>query len=82
MTLSRLTSKGEGVLVDLQTKRYYQLSPTAMLIWKSLEKQMDPAKIVARLTAEYDVSEEHARASVARTLNQLEVRRLVIRSEG
>ena len=28
---------GESVLVDLRTKRYYQLNETATLVWRCLE---------------------------------------------
>ena len=28
----------EGVLVDLNTKKYYQLNETASLVWRGLEK--------------------------------------------
>ncbi len=29
---------GEGMLVDLQKKSYYQLNETAVLVWQCLEK--------------------------------------------
>jgi hypothetical protein len=29
---------GEGILVDLNTKKYFQLNETAMVVWKGLEK--------------------------------------------
>ena len=27
---------GEGILVDLNTKRYYKLNETAMLVWRAM----------------------------------------------
>ena len=58
--------EGEGVLVDLNVKRYYQLNETAMFIWQRLEKRLSPEQIVTELIAEYEVSLEHATASVKR----------------
>jgi hypothetical protein len=56
--------EGEGVLVDLNVKRYYQLNETAMFIWQRLEKRVPPREIVADLLETYEVSLEHATASV------------------
>lgn len=56
--------EGEGVLVDLNVKRYYQLNETAMFIWQRLEKRLSLEQIVADLLADYEVSREQATASV------------------
>ena len=29
---------GEGVLVDLNTKKYFRLNETALIVWRGLEK--------------------------------------------
>lgn len=68
---------GEGVLVDLNTKRYYQLNETAMFVWKRLEKRLPLARIVEEMTAVYDVSAERASESVTRLLQSLQSRKLV-----
>ena len=60
---------GEGVLVDLNTKKYYQLNETAMLIWKGLEQHKPVAEIVADVTANYEVTAEQAARSVDRVVN-------------
>jgi hypothetical protein len=60
---------GEGVLVDLNTKRYYQLNETAMLIWKGLERQKPLPDIVADVTAQYEVTSEQAARSVERLVH-------------
>lgn len=54
----------EGVLVDLNSKQYYQLNETASLIWRGLTKGTPVADIVREITAIYDVTPEHAQASV------------------
>jgi len=62
---------GEGILVDLNTKRYYELNETALLVWKGLEKGLAVDDIVAEVTAEYDVPVDHARSSVTNLIARL-----------
>ena len=59
---------GEGVLVDLNTKRYYQLNETAMLVWKCLEKGSAFSAIVEEMTRTYEVDAAHATASIEKVL--------------
>ena len=68
---------GEGVLVDLNTKRYFQLNETAMLIWRCLEKGKSFEQIVEGMTAEYDVTPEHAARSVGAALEKFRAHKLV-----
>ena len=67
----------EGVLVDLNAKRYYTLNETASFIWSRLEQKRTPAEIVTELTEAYDVTPEHAAASVEKLLGELATRKLV-----
>lgn len=69
--------QGEGVLVDLNTKRYYQLNETAMLVWVCLENNKSLPEIVNQVTNAYDVSSERAAKSVDKILKDFEERRLV-----
>ena len=68
---------GEGVLVDLDTKKYFQLNPTATVIWRGLEGGKTLDEIVRDMTTEYDVSPEHAAQSVERLLGNLRDFKLV-----
>ena len=68
---------GEGVLVDLNTKRYYTLNETAALIWRALEQGLGADEIVRQLTDSYDVTPEHATASLEQTLSTLRARQLL-----
>ena len=68
---------GEGVLVDLNSKRYYQLNETAMLVWRCLERGLSAAEIVGEMTRRYDVTPEHAQASLAKLLHGLHTHKLV-----
>ncbi len=72
---------GESVLVDLDTKRYYQLNETATLIWRGLADGSSKANIVGSLTSVYDVTEEDAVTSVDQVLQELKAHRLVVGSE-
>ena len=67
----------EGILVDLNTKKYYQLNETAMLIWKSIEKGLAPQAIADQIVASYDVTAEAALENVKRTLKDFETYRLI-----
>lgn len=68
---------GEGVLVDLNTKKYYQLNATAMLVWHALERRKTVREVVEDMTAAYEVTPEHARASVGKILDNFASLKLV-----
>ena len=68
---------GEGILVDLNTKRYYQLNETALLVWKGLEKGSGIEDIVSEVVAAYEVQPEHARTSVENLMARLRSYKLV-----
>ncbi len=70
-------SGGEGVLVDLNSKKYFQLNETAMLVWRGLEKNRALGEIVGELTAAYDVTPQRAAESVGRLLREFESRKIV-----
>jgi hypothetical protein len=69
-----------GILVDLNTKQYYQLNETGSLIWRGLEKGSSVDDIVSEVRSVYEVSAEQAQASIEKLLNALESRKLVKRS--
>lgn len=69
--------QGEGVLVDLNSKQYYQLNETAMFVWTCLEKRTSLPEIINGMTETYDVSAQHAADSVEKILKDFVDRRLV-----
>ena len=69
--------EGEGILVDLNTKKYFQLNETGVLVWRGLEKRQSLEEIVGRMTAAYDVTPERAAESVRKLLDSLRAYRLV-----
>ena len=68
---------GDGVLVDLNTRKYYQLNATAMLIWRALENGQALDQIVAEIVSAYAVDNERATASAERLLAKLHEQKLV-----
>ena len=67
----------EGILVDLDTKKYYQLNETAMLIWKGLEKGRSSQDIADELVANYEVTSADALKNVEMVLKKFEAYKLV-----
>lgn len=68
---------GEGILVDLNTKRYFQLNETAMIIWRGLEQGKSTSEIVADVRANYEVDADRASLSVERLLDTFQTYKLV-----
>lgn len=69
--------EGEGVLVDMNAKRYYTLNETAIFVWRRLEKKQSTQEIVRELADCYDVTPERADASVKHLLAELSQRNLL-----
>ena len=67
----------DTVVLNLATKRYYTLNETATLIWSGLEKGLSESGIIELLTGRYEVSAEHARASISTTLASLQAQQLI-----
>jgi len=67
----------EGILVDLNTKKYYQLNETASLIWRGLEKRLQLSLIAEEMVERYDVTLERATASIETALRQFKEQKLV-----
>lgn len=59
---------GEGVLVDLNTKKYFQLNETAAVVWRGLEDGLSLEEIVGRITSAYEVEDARAQESVRKAL--------------
>jgi hypothetical protein len=67
----------EGVLVDLNSKRYYTLNETAMIIWRGLERKRTREEIIRDITDAYDVTPEHAAQSLDKLIATLQARKLL-----
>jgi Coenzyme PQQ synthesis protein D (PqqD) len=62
---------GSGVLLHLDTKFYYTLNPTAVVVWKALRDGADAGALAARLVADFRVELDVARRDVAAVLDDL-----------
>jgi Coenzyme PQQ synthesis protein D (PqqD) len=67
----------EGVLVDLNTKKYYQLNETASLIWRGLEKRLSVDLIAKEITERYQVTLDHATSSIKTALQHFKAQKLL-----
>ena len=67
----------EGVLVDLNSKKYYQLNETASLIWSGLEKRLPVSDIAKEMTERYDVTLERATSSIETALGHFDDQKLL-----
>ena len=68
---------GEGILVDLNTKKYYQLNETAMIVWKGLENGKTTGEIAADITSSYEVGLDKAQVSVERIVDNFQTYKLL-----
>lgn len=68
---------GEGILVDLNTRKYYQLNETAMVVWKGLEQGKTTNEIAADITSTYEVGLDRATLSVERILDNFQTYKLI-----
>ena len=68
---------GEGILVDLNTKKYYQLNETAMLVWRGLERGKSTHEIAAEITSNYEVELDQATVSVERIIDNFQTYKLL-----
>ena len=68
---------GEGILVDLNTKKYFQLNETAMVVWKGLEQGKSVGEIADDITSRYEVALDNATRSVERILDNFQTYKLL-----
>jgi len=72
----------EGLLVDLNAKKYYQLNETATVIWKGLEQGLEANQIVDQIVAAYEIAPAAALQNVEATLQKLQSYNLISRPPG
>jgi hypothetical protein len=68
---------GEGILVDLNTKKYFQLNETAMIVWRGLEQGKTPGEIAGDITGRYEVALDNATRSVERIVDNFRTYKLL-----
>ena len=70
-----------AVLLNLDTKYYYNLNETGLRIWQIMEESQNLTEIADKLSNEYEVDLERARASVLKLVEDLEKDGLIM-SDG
>jgi hypothetical protein len=63
--------------VDLNTRKYFQLNETAMLVWKGLEQGKTVGQIASEITDHYEVALDKATSSVERILDNFQTYKLL-----
>jgi coenzyme PQQ synthesis protein D (PqqD) len=63
---------GDGILVDLNAKKYFQMNPTATLVWRALAAGRAHEQIIREMISEYEVETEQATLSLGRLLAGLQ----------
>ena len=72
----------EGVLVDLNAKRYYTLNETATIIWRGLEERSTRAESIREMTDAYCVTPEQAALSLDKLIAALRARKVLVPCGG
>ena len=67
-----------AVLLNLDTKYYYNLNETGLKIWNLLNSSYSLSQIVLTLTKEYKIDLQRATTSLAQIIKQLEKENLII----
>lgn len=73
---------GTGVLLHLETKFYFTLNPTAVLVWKSLGDGASTGVIAEKLTAAFQVERQVAERDVSAILAEMLSGGLVLQKQG
>lgn len=79
----RLTAlEGEGVVLHLGSREYFTVSETGLAILEPLEQERTADELVDALMERYDVTREHATASVRAFLDRCLAEDLLLQSDG
>ena len=66
-----------AILLNLNTKYYYNLNETGLSIWLALDESGDPETIATKLTDVYDIDRNQASAYLHELLEDLEKEDLI-----
>ena len=68
---------GEIVMLSMQTNNYYGLGEVGSRLWALLETPQTPSQLCARLTTEYDISQNDCIDDIQPFLHQLLQEKLI-----
>ena len=69
---------GEAVILDLGSGTYFGLNHVGTRVWQLISEGSDESHIVDIIASEYDAARATIAADVARLLNDLRARRLIL----
>jgi hypothetical protein len=79
----RLTSiEDEGIALQLDTRCYFSVNQTGLFVLEALHRPLSADQLADALLEQYDVTADHARASVLRFLASCQGSELVVRVEA
>lgn len=76
------TLEGEVIIINLTTGAYYSTAGVGAAIWQAIERRQSEPEIVSHLLRAYEVTEDTARADVARLLREFREEDLIVDMPG
>ena len=70
---------GEAVLLDMESRSYFQLNETAAVVWKQMENPVDRGALLGHVCQEFEVERDEAADAIDRLLDELLERGLICR---
>jgi len=70
--------EGEAVILDLASGTYFGLNEVGTRVWRMIDEGRDAAEIVDIVATEYQADRGNIAQDVARLLNDLSARRLIV----
>jgi len=70
--------EGEAVILDLASGTYFGLNEVGTRVWRMIDEGRDAAEIVDIVATEYQADRGTIAQDVARLLNDLSARRLIV----
>ena len=74
--------EGEAVILDLASGTYFGLNEVGTRVWQMIDEGRDTAQIVDVVAAEYQADRATIAQDVARLIDSLSARRLIVAAEG
>ena len=70
-----------AILLNLNTKYYYNLNETGLGIWRALDETGNPDAILLKLIEEYDIDKKEASSCMNELLENLEKEGLILNNQ-
>lgn len=74
--------EGEAVILDLASGTYFGLNEVGTRVWQMIDEGRDTAQIVDVVAAEYQADRATIAQDVAKLIDSLSARRLIVAADG